>query len=154
MRIDQLAYYCETEAQEIFVKRLFGLDHYTPITDSVVGEGILFGRPVGLIRARLQFFIQPSGLQFEIMRFDPACEHPFQKVVQSAPFIAHVGVHLEDHEPFPQLEYAFKMKTLGHSNPEIVASGRTYEYRMFAIAPFSVIKYIKRVPPGAHHVVN
>jgi len=105
----------------------------------------------GVNVAELQF-CYALGCELEIIRYisgprwhpDPA---PARK------FFSHVGIHLDDGEPFPLMPYSRIVQethTISHTSeyltkPGSPGFGRKYHYRIHLVGPGTFVKYIRRI---------
>lgn len=153
-KLDQTAFYCSTEKAELYVKRMFGLEHEPWVKDTVTAMSSVFGAEPARNIADLQFNYS-LGHELEILHYR---EGPnwHQKTMMREPFISHVGLHLGDDEDFPNTDFAGNQllrlvqetKTISHTSEYLTTgagTGRLYHYRIYEVAPGSYVKYIKRV---------
>lgn len=158
MRLDQTAYYCATDEQALFVKKLFGLENAEWIKDTVVARSKVWDFQEQTNMAELQFNYSLGGHELEILRYvqGPHWHDPAQLlgIQYKVPFISHTGFHLDDNEDFPAMEGCRLVQetwTVSHTSeyltkPGSPGFGRKYHYRIFELSHGSYIKYIKRIP--------
>lgn len=166
MKIDQIAFYAFNSDQAELIKSNFGLQDKQWIQDTVTANSVVNNSPVSQVNiAELQFNYD-LGIELEILRYvrgprwhetNPLASTP--KLVMGQwilpPFISHVGIHLEDGEPFPEMKHCRLVQetfTTSHTakyltDPDSPGFGRTYHYRIFEMSPGSYIKYIRRIHP-------
>ena len=164
MKMDQVAFYCNTPAQSALLKSQLGLSNEPWIDDTVTARSIIDGIE-GENIAELQFNYS-LGIEFEIIRYvkgyswhntNPLSGSALARGWSKQPFISHVGIHLEDSEAFPEMEGAKLVQetfTISHTSEYLTKEGspgfgRLYHYRIFEISPGSYVKYIKRIHKGA-----
>lgn len=152
MKVDQIAYHVNTQEDELKVKRMYGLEHAAWIQDAVTARGTVYGKPT--VNVALLQFNSDLGLQLELIRYKAGLfwyRHMFDRF--DAPFVVHVGVHLDDDEPWPRSsgKLAQEVETISHTathlNPGGVLAGRRYWYRIYQLSSHSFVKYIKRIHP-------
>lgn len=162
MKMNQIAFYCQTEWSERHVKELFGLHNADWVRDTVVSTNIIHPEHLPSYETQavgeLQFNYD-LGIELEILRYvSGASWHhhlPLKYAIKGSliPFISHVGIHLEDGENFPDDDYILEScwrlvqetKTKAHTNPYVLEKKRTYEYRIYESMQGTYIKYIKRI---------
>lgn len=159
MKIDQIAFYCNSERCVAEVKKWFNLQEAKWIQDTVTGQSIIADgchTYVSQNVAELQFNYD-LGIELEILHYVKGDNwHMFNPAFSNKPFISHVGIHLGDDEDFPVMEGAKlvqETKTLSHTgeyltSPDSPGYGRKYHYRIFQTAPGHYVKYIKRIHPA------
>jgi len=162
MKIDQVAFYAATQAQSDAIKAMLGLTQEEWVTDTVTARSIVNGVD-GQNVGELQFNYS-LGIEVEILRYieglswhnsNPLAGNAFTRGILKAPFISHVGIHLDDGEPFPEMigcrlvQETFTISHTGQylTDPRSPGYGRKYHYRIFELSPGSYIKYIARVHP-------
>lgn len=163
-KCDQLAYYCVTATAADHVKRCLGLENAAWIKDRVTAKSRITSDGVTFIEAENVAdlaFNYDHGIELEILRY---IDGPFwhsQFIIESGfkvmkhPFISHIGFHLDDDEPFPEMPGCLLVQetwTLSHTAEYLTsgpAKGRTYHYRIFEMGPGNYAKYIKRIHSGA-----
>lgn len=157
-KIDQIAFYADSEWAEDLVKKHFGLQHATWIVDHVVGRSIVYGVE-GINEAKLQFNYD-LGIEVEILRYTKggSWHHNFIRSGRAIShiglaFISHIGLHVEE---FPEIYEAGTLVqetwTQSHTSdyltkPDSPGFGRKYHYRIYEIGARCYIKYIKRILP-------
>lgn len=161
MKIDQIAYYCNSDIAAQQLKEWFGLQDKEWIKDVVTGRSTMsIGSRTYIAQnvAELQFNYD-LGIELEILKYIQGDHfHMESSNLSSKPYISHVGIHLEDHEDFPQMSGAKLIQetfTISHTaeyltKPGSPGYGRTYHYRIFQAQKGSFIKYIKRIHPKNH----
>lgn len=162
MKCDQIAFYAATQQQSDAIKAHFGLTHAEWVQDTVTARSIVNGVD-GINKAELQFNYS-LGIELEILRYiegmswhhaNPLASSAFTRGLLKAPFISHVGIHLDDGEPFPEMagcrlvQETFTLEHTGKylTDPASPGFGRKYHYRIFELSPGSYIKYIARIHP-------
>ena len=155
MKIDQICFYCSTEAAGLKVKRFFNLEHADWIQDKVTARSI-FGNqaiPPSENIAELQFNYD-LGIELEILRYVSGPSWHWTNPLNREPqFISHVGIHLHSAEDFPDSrEFPLVQETFTQSHtgeyltkPGSPGYGRKYHYKIFEMSPGSYIKYIRRI---------
>lgn len=157
-KIDQLAFYCPTEAHEEFVRKLFGLDGPPDVIDHVTSDAKV-GPYRGSNTAVLQFWYS-HGIEFEILRY---VDGPHWHTNKSIPFgtLSHYGIHLDDAQEMPDLAVSHGLLlvqenfTKEHTStyltdPHSPGFGRKYHYRIYQMPDGNYLKLIKRI----HRSVN
>lgn len=150
MRMDQIAYYCATNSAEWKLKQYLNLANAEWIEDIVTARSTVFGKPPEVNVARLQF-CYALGIELEIIRYLDG-PHWHQNDLIDAPFISHIGIHLDDGEEFPPMIGARLVQetfTQSHTSAYLTTgagAGRKYHYKIFQIAK-NYIKYIRRINP-------
>ena len=151
MRMDQIAFYCTSKSAEREVKEQFGLTTAEWIKDTVYAHCIVRGRKCDNV-AELQFNYD-LGVEFEIIRYIEG-DHWLASLINSKPFIGHIGVHLDDNEPWPVINdwrLVQVAETYKHTAEHLThgyAAGRLYSYRIYEMSEHSYIKFIKRRQPN------
>lgn len=153
-KCDQIAWYCETEDQEAWVKKLFGLQNKVWITDHVVGISTVWGSKIDSTNEAMLQFNYDLGIELELIHYIKGdhWHNPFG-VSKPGPFLSHIGIHLDDGEDFPAMEgcrLAQETFTISHTSEYLTTgagAGRKYHYRIYELAPQTFIKYIRRIPP-------
>ena len=155
MKIDQIAYYCATSHEADEVKSDLHIKNDAWIKDTVTAKSRVYknNKVINCVNiAELQFNYQ-LGIELEIIRYISGEHwHPeplFRK------FISHIGVHLDDDEPFPVLRFSRivqETQTISHTSqyltdPKSPGYKRLYHYRIHEMAPGNYIKYIRRIHP-------
>ena len=157
MKIDQIAFYCPTEAAGLKVKRFFNLESATWIQDKVTARST-FGNqaiPPSENIAELQFNYD-LGIELEILCYISGPSWHWTNPLNREPqFISHVGIHLDDEEDFPDdCGFPLVQETFTQSHtseyltkPESPGYMRRYHYKIYEMSPGSYIKYIRRIEP-------
>lgn len=156
MKMDQIAFLCSTDKQALFVKKLFGLENAEWIKDTVTSRSKVWDLPEQPNTAELQFNYS-LGVELEILRYihGPNWHDPAELASNfKAPFISHVGIHLDDGEEFPAMDGCRLVQetwTVSHTSEYLTklgspGFGRKYHYKIFQLSLGSYIKYIKRIP--------
>lgn len=164
MKIDQIAFYCETENSEEHVKKTFPGKEW--IKDTVVSVNEIFpqyGRPYRCQAIGELQFNYDFGIELEILRYVEGSSwhnHLPTKIAlrgSMLPFLSHVGIHMAEEDLFPDepnMQEWFvtspwrlvqRTRTISHSNPYLIEKKRTYEYRIYESVPGTYLKYIKRI---------
>lgn len=155
MKIDQIAYVCNTETDEEKLKKMLSLEKADWIQDRVSAKtkvwrenSSLIAPSVGFNVAALQFNYD-LGIELEILRY---LEGPnWHETNKEGLFFSHVGVHLAPGESFPEMAGAKlvqETRTTEHTAEYLTTGagkGRTYHYKIFQISPGNFIKFIKRI---------
>jgi hypothetical protein len=153
MKMDQVAFYCVGENAIGELKADLQLEKAEWIADIVTAHSKVvsdLGVQSGENVAELQF-CYALGIELEIIRYLSGPHwHP---VMLSKKFISHVGVHLDDGEPFPLMHHSRlvqETRTLKHTSkyltdPASPGCNRHYHYRIHEIGPQSYIKFIRRI---------
>lgn len=166
MKIDQIAFYCNTEQAEEIVKATFGLiDESKWTKDKAISTNKIYpmhGNPYACRAVGELQFNYDLGIEFEILRYSSGSSWhnhlPNNIALRGTmlPFISHVGIHLDDGEDFPDNTFmdethcwrlVQETRTHQHTNQYIVEKRRTYEYKIYESVPGTYIKYIKRHEP-------
>lgn len=157
MKIDQIAFYCQSKEEATKLVKQLGLLDANWIEDRVTARSIVNGVE-GRNVAELAFNYD-RGIELEILRYveGPSWHdtNPLFKGEAGKPFVSHIGIHLEDDEDFPPMESAVLVQetfTESHTAEYLTKEGspgygRTYHYRIFELSPGSYVKYIKRIHP-------
>lgn len=176
MKLDQIAMYAASESQKHDIKAWFGLVDKKWITDTVtcVSDVWMNDKACRDQNVAELNFNYDLGTEFEILRFVSGphwhenLPRPWQR-----PFISHIGIHLDDGDPWPwqnalvlkdsdaveptvgNMVRGFgklvqRTKTIKHTadhfnRPESPAYGRTYQYEIYEIGTGAFIKYIRRI---------
>lgn len=164
MKMDQLAFYADTDVQANRIKDQLGLIDAEWIKDTVTAKSEVWPFSTEENVAELQFNYS-LGIELEILRYVKGCswhhQNPlavkggFDRKGANLPFISHVGIHLEDNEDFPEMRYCPLVQetfTISHTSEYLTKEGspgfgRKYHYRIFELSPGSYIKYIRRINP-------
>lgn len=153
MKIDQCAFYAHTNEDADRIKEQFGLLGAQWIRDTVTARSKVIGNGERENVAELQFNYD-LGVELEILRYvDGPSWHLTNPLSKNSSFISHIGIHLEDGEPFPEMRHCIMVQetfTLSHTAAYLTtgpAAGRKYHYRIFELSPGSYVKYIKRIHP-------
>lgn len=155
MKMDQIAFYAHSKKQADDIKAMFGLQRAEWVEDIVEGEVTIPSLKIrgAYSKGHLQFNYD-LGIELEILTYleGPHWHITSGRHLNGKPFLSHIGIHLEEGEPFPEtgLPLAQVMLTSAHTNPYIVGKGRTYHY---VIADGrqtcgAFIKYIRRIENG------
>lgn len=166
MKIDQIAFYCTDDAAVAAVKEHFGLEKAKWHFDTVTAISAVRGHDAAKKNVALLQFNYDLGIELEILRY---IDGPNWHITNRArnpekPYISHVGIHLEDNEPFPdeagRLDTSFfelvqETRTQSHTapyltDPESKGFGRLYHYKIYEMAPGHYVKYIRRIHPEAN----
>jgi hypothetical protein len=156
MKVDQVAIYAVDERVVEEVKADFNLtnavwtrDVVTAYSKVIIGNELKGGENV----AELLFNYDLGGIEFEIIRYLSGY-HWHAAHLANRKFISHIGVHLDDGEPFPLLAGRIVQETWTQThtsdyltNPTSPGYLRTYHYRIFELSPGSYIKFIRRIHP-------
>lgn len=158
IRADQFAFYAADDhaAQEIKID--LRLDKSSWVKDIATGEAkVALGNDEvlqGVSVAKLEFNYE-LGIEIEILRYLSGPHWHMRN--HGRKFVSHIGIHLDDNEPFPLMPYSRcvqEMKTISHTNvyltdPKSPGFNRRYHYRIHELGPSSYIKYIRRIMPEA-----
>ena len=153
MKMNQIAFYCATDEQADLVKRKFGLQDAVWSHDTVTAEVRVWRDRdmvpwVGKNVAALQFN-EDMGIQLELIRYTEGLHwcmyHPAYDINGVETYIAHVGIHIGEHDWPPHLNDV-KLVQQAMTRHHAAFNDRTYEYRIYEFAPGSYVKYIKRIP--------
>jgi hypothetical protein len=157
MKIDQVAYYCATGDAELAVKAMFGLTNAAWVRDRVTARSKVWGQQSAVNVAELQFNYD-LGIELEIIRYvqGPHWHEMHSGLDWTKPFQSHVGIHLLDGEPFPDMgpcKLAQETFTMSHTAPYLTQPGqggygRKYHYRIWELSPGHFIKHIRRIHVG------
>jgi hypothetical protein len=166
MKLNQIAYYCATTAAADQLKSDLNLHGAPWIVDRVTAKSrvaVMEHRfdEIDINIAELQF-CYALEIELEIIRYvsGPHWHMRDRNVIASPCFISHVGIHLDDDEPFPVMPHSQLVQetwTLSHTsdyltNPTSPGYLRTYHYRIFEMAPGNYVKYIRRIHPTPERV--
>lgn len=167
MKIDQVAFYAKTDEEAERIKALLGLKDKTWIEDLVTAKSLFPDGKWSINKGKL-LFNYDLGVELEILTYVEGrhwaidVDHPNYVVgynqkgnpLWSMPsFISHIGIHLEDGEPFPEMEGCTLVQetfTVSHTSEYLTTgdgAGRLYHYRIFELQPGAYIKYIRRIHP-------
>lgn len=144
MVMNQIAFYCSTAGAEQQVKAIFGLQHAEWVRDTVYADVVVRGRR-GRNIAELQFNYD-LGCELEIIRYVDG-PHWMTHIMSSAPFLAHIGIHLEDGTDWPKIadwQLVQEADTYKHTAPHLIAAKKQYSYRIYEVNSHTFVKYIKR----------
>jgi hypothetical protein len=155
MRLDQCAFYATDERVVKEIMADFNLSAATWIRDVVtarskvvVGNEIKAGENVAEL-----LFNYDLGIELEIIRYLSG-PHWHLLHLGNPKFISHIGVHLDNDEPFPSISGRIVQETftLSHTSDYLTQPGspgymRKYHYRIYELSPGSYIKFIRRIPP-------
>lgn len=149
MKMDQIAFYCNTDLAELMVKNAFGLADKEWVQDYVIGDSSVFGGPFIENKAHLQFNYD-LGIEIELLRYVEGPHWHTFEVDERAAFISHIGVHLDANEPFPDMGIGWSMVqetfTKSHTNAFVNEKKRKYHYQIFrSYGTKTYIKFIKRI---------
>jgi len=154
MKMDQIAYYCIDQYAAAELKESLGLEKADWITDQVTAQSKVWLANntinAGENVAELQFNYS-LGIELEIIRYISGPH--WHMLYTPRCFISHVGVHLDNGEPFPIMSHAKivqETRTISHTSeyltqPGSPGYGRKYHYRIYEVGPHSYIKFIKRL---------
>lgn len=155
MKQDQIAFYAtDADDAEAFKRRL-GLHDKEWVLDTVTANSTVYYADGSIIAeqnvAELQFNYD-LGTEVEILRYIKGANWHNEHAERHQPlYISHVGFHLDDDEPFPDLPNLVQETfTISHTatyltDPASKGYGRKYHYRIHEISPASYLKFIKRV---------
>lgn len=155
MKFDQIAFICANNVTEKRVKAMLGLTKPNDWQDDMVTMMTwLAGDRVERSRAYLQFnSTHNPAVQLELIKFTEGVHwHGFDNLPSMA--ISHVGFHLNEGEPWPDLPGAPLIqvtRTLEHTakyltDKDSPGYGRTYEYRIHHVGVGNYWKFIRRIP--------
>jgi len=157
MKIDQIAYYCQTDEQRKSVMKSFGLPEDAKWVEDMVTARNIFPDGTESISVGHLRFNYDKGIELELLEYvlgkhwrtdDP---QPWREFL---PMLSHIGIHLDDWDPMPEPNDSMKLVqetfTISHTsdyltNPSSKGFGRKYQYRIFQLADGSYIKYIRRI---------
>lgn len=165
MKLDQIAFYCETEEAERKCKASLGLLDASWAEDVVTGKSrvmhpdgsVVSGLNVGLLK-----FNYDLGIEVEILRYISGIHWHRNNPVWLAKkeddwMQSHIGFHIADGADFPPMNKEFNLvqetETVSHTNPFLTdpnsrGFGRKYKYKIFSTpTPGLYFKYIARVNP-------
>jgi hypothetical protein len=157
MKIDQLAFYAADEIAIDQIKIDLNLRNAEWVKDIATGNSrvALNGEfKQGVNVAELQFNYD-LGIEVEIIRYLSG-PHWHENSLPQRKFLSHIGVHLDDGEPFPIMRHSRVVQdtqTTKHTShylthPDSPGYMRTYHYRIYEMGPGLYIKYIKRITPN------
>lgn len=164
MKMDQIAFCCNSKEQELAIKLHFNLQDKDWIHDIVTALSYHYS-PGGMILsagynvAELMFNYD-LGIELEILRYLGG-ENFLSDFSEEKPFISHVGIHLDDNEAMPESDDYMKCVqetfTVSHTSSYLTDKdskgyGRRYQYRIFSFGYNNHIKYIRRVHPGNNDI--
>lgn len=146
MQMNQIAYYCATAGAERELKFALGLQKADWVKDTVYADVIVRGIK-GRNVAELQFNYD-LGCELEIIRYVDG-PHWMQGILTGSPFMAHIGVHLNDEKDWPIVPWNLVQtaETYKHEAAHLntgYAAGRLYSYRIYEISQHTFMKFIKR----------
>lgn len=164
MKLDQIAFYCETEKAERDCKAALGLLDAVWIEDTVTGLSKIAGfggeivqtTNVGVLK-----FNYSLGIEVELLRYSSGTHwhrnNPLWLNKKPDDWIqSHIGFHIQDGGDFPIVNEKFKLvqetETISHTNefltdPNSRGFGRKYKYRIYEVGVGLYFKYIMRVNP-------
>lgn len=141
MNMNQIAIAYGDEYKRDNIKAMLGLTDAPWVKDTVISEVSVRNNfkddyEVGENIAELEFCMAMGGTQFELIRYvqGPNWIAEAEAAKHNFPFIAHIGFHLDDDEPFPKMEDAVLVQeawTQKHTNAELNAAGRRYHYQIW-----------------------
>lgn len=152
MKIDQIAYYCNSDEQADSLKQILGLKLSDWIKDTVYARSSVFSGPIEKNVAELQFNYD-LGIELEIIRYIEGPSWHMYKPVYKLPYISHVGAHLDDGEDFPAMLGARLVQETwtDHHTSEYLTTGagkgRKYHYRIYQLGTMNYLKFIRRINP-------
>lgn len=167
MKIDQIAFFASTPEQADQIKGQFGLTDKEWIRDLVTARSIvrgvesinkaelLFNYTLGIELEILCYLPDENGRRHDWHQNNPLAGSAANRFYVKSPFISHVGIHLEDGEPFPKMVHCRLVQetfTVSHTSeyltkPGSPGFGRQYHYQIFEMSPGTYIKYIRRILP-------
>lgn len=164
MKLDQIAFYCDTERAEQSCKAALGLLDAEWVEDTVTGKSRVLGgdgkwtdgENVGILK-----FNYSLGIEVEILRYRAGAHwHKQNQIWINTPsdqwIQSHIGFHIQDGADFPVVGPHFKLvqetETIKHTNafltdPNSRGFGRKYRYQIYETGPGLYFKYIMRVNP-------
>lgn len=160
MKFDQICFAAYTEAGETKLKQWLGLTNEPWIIDIVATKSRVKLNDSWWDTentAELQFNYSLS-LEIEILKYLSGTNfhqsHPAFKANYPV-FNSHVGAHLDDGEEFPAfpesmlVQESFTQTHTGEylTKPGSPGYGRKYHYKIYALAPGSFVKFIRRINP-------
>jgi hypothetical protein len=151
MKVDQIAFYCQDEADAAALKRSLGLSNDEWISDTVTAESFIFGHNQKQTNVAMLQFNYQLGIELEIIRYvsGPHWHAARNPLAANRRFYSHTGIHLDDGEDFPAPGLLVQETwTQSHTAEYLTtgaAAGRRYHYRIFELAPAVYIKYIRRI---------
>lgn len=170
MKIDQIAFYAKSVDEVDRIKTALGLSGAKWIIDEVTAKSLFPDGHWEVNKGVLQFNYD-LGIELEILTYVEGRHWAMDSKIQysaifeqkgnplwSLPmFISHVGIHLEDGEPFPAemngCPLVQETFTISHTSEYLTTSegaGRLYHYRIHEMVPGTYIKYIRRIHPNGH----
>ena len=155
MKIDQIAIAIREPKGFEELKEKFGLKEWT---DDIVTSLSIIGDPKNghakavTNKAHLRFNYE-LGIELEVLQYlEGESFHDNNPMNQSRFFFSHIGIHVDDAEPMPDLDLPLLQETFTreHTNkfftdPQSRGYGRKYHYRIYQLAPGVIVKYIKRM---------
>lgn len=164
MKMDQVAFYAPSDADEARIKDWFGLTDAVWIEDRVTAASAVQltpGHHVSGVNVAKLLFNYDLGIELEIIRYLDGPNWIQSRTYRGAPithglpFINHIGLHLEDTDDFPPMTGAVLVQetfTTEHTSkyltdPDSPGFGRKYHYKIWETVPGSYIKFIKRIHP-------
>jgi hypothetical protein len=156
MKMDQCAFYAADERVVKEIMADFNLTEATWIRDVVTARSkVVIGNEIkaGENVAEL-LFNYDLGIELEILRYLSG-PHWLMPRLANRKFISHIGIHLDNDEPFPLISGRIVQETftLSHTSDYLTKPGspgymRKYHYRIIELSPGSYIKLIRRIPPS------
>lgn len=165
MKCDQVAYYCQTLHDVRQAKAVLGLSKANWISDQVTTSSDVLqsnGQWGNFTNVAYLEFNYDLGIEIELLTYVSGPNWQMYNMARGSGIIpSHIGFHLAEGEDFPDaierqgnyVESLFQLVqeswTMKHSNPELVSSGKRYQYKIFKIGNAAYVKYIRRILPKA-----
>jgi hypothetical protein len=156
VNMNQVAISYTTDEMRDQIKAMLGLQSAHWVRDTVEAQVTVRESDGTYVQgkniAELEFCMAMGGQQFELIRYTAGPDWITTARVfldeTKMPFIAHIGFHLDDGEPWPPMDETAELvqeaRTIKHSNPDLNAAGRRYHYRIFRTG-LVYMKFIRRI---------
>ena len=161
LKIDQIAFACHSDEQELEIKQMLGLQDKEWVEDEVIAFGKVGGEPfkncVNRNRAKL-LFNYDLGIEVEILRYLGGPN--YVDLLGFRRGVCHIGMHTEKGTPLQRDDVVANLfpapiiqqvRTQSHTNEFLLESGRRYRYTIFDTSPIlgTCLKVIERIEPEA-----
>lgn len=138
MKLDQLCIFAVNEDAVLQAMATLNLEGEPWIYDNVKGRVSVmdrhgewhYGESSGTLR-----FNYSTGMEIEILTYDDEMNwHTLHNANEAYARMGHVGYHLAKDEDWPEHlsdKMVQELMTYEHTNPQVIAAGRTYHYRIY-----------------------
>lgn len=146
-KLDQIAFIARSDADELALKRRFGLEDAEWIEDHVVAVGTVRGAEAENTAKLL--FNYDLGIELEILRYTEGENYASNLPSRD---MCHIGFHYSGEGEVPSFgpNIIQQVETQSHTNEFLLANGRRYRYTIYdTYADHGVyMKVIERIEPG------